>query len=130
MRRETSGKRHLLIVLCGAVMIFVLNSCRGLSEDRAIELVRLNYRQQNTMHGAGNWLLDTVEIHEISAIKDDSVTAYRVLAYTRGLYSLPVIEDAPRGFTEQFFDTVQFTARKANKIWMADDWVIIGSRHE
>jgi hypothetical protein len=27
-------------------------------------------------------------------------------------------------------DTLQFVARKSNKVWVADDWTIIGSRHE
>ena len=102
---------------------------KSLSDQRAIELVRLNYRQQSTTEGAGTWLIDTVEIYKMTKLKD-SVPSFAVTAFTRGLYKLPIIEDAPAGYTEKFFDTVQFVARQFNKVWLADDWVIIGSKHE
>ena len=82
------------------------------------------------MRGEGNWLLDSVVVDEIARLENDSLTAYRVVAHTTGLYELPVIEDVPAGYTERFFDTLQFIARKYDNVWMADDWTIIGSRHE
>jgi hypothetical protein len=113
------------------VALLFLSSCGPqLSEQRAIELVRLNYKQQNTTEGAGTWLIDSIAINNIEKIGLDSIGTYKVTAYVNGLYKLPVMEDAPQGYTEKFFDTVQFFARKSGKAWMADDWVIVGSRHE
>ena len=112
-----------------SVLLFC--SCaEKLDESRAIELIRLNYKQQSTTDGAGVWLLDTVVVDKMIRIKSDSVPTYQVTAQISGLYKLPNIEDAPAGYTERFFDTLQFVARKYNKVWMADDWTIIGSRHE
>ena len=82
------------------------------------------------MEGAGTWFVDSVVVDKITRIKKDSLIAFRVIAHTTGLYRLPVIEDAPSGYTERFRDTLQFIARKYDKVWMADDWTITGSRHE
>lgn len=113
-----------------AGVIFFYSCGSSLSDQRAIELIHLNYKQQSTTEGAGTWLLDSVVIDNILAIAKDSLPAYRVTAYTRGIYTLPVMENTPEGYSERFYDTLQFTARKNNKVWMADDWTIIGSRHE
>lgn len=102
----------------------------SLDEKRAIELIRLNYKQQNSIGGEGTWFLDSVVVDKITRTINDSLIAFRVIAHTSGLYKLPVIEDAPSGYTERFRDTLQFIARKYDKVWMADDWTIIGSRHE
>jgi hypothetical protein len=115
---------------CWFGTLFLLAACGNrLSDNRATELVRLNYRQQSLTEGAGSWLLDTVEIHSVVKIPD-TITQYKVTAYTRGIYSLPVIEDAPRGAREIFYDTVQFIARKTDKVWSTRSWTIVGSRHE
>lgn len=115
---------------CWFGTLFLLTACgEKLSDNRAIELVRLNYRQQSLTEGAGSWLLDTVEIHKVEKIPD-SLPQYKVTAYTRGIYSLPVIEDAPRGAREIFYDTIQFIARKTNQSWSARSWIVVGSRHE
>lgn len=82
------------------------------------------------MGGEGTWFLDSVVVDKITRTINDSLIAFRVIAHTSGLYKLPVIEDAPSGYTERFRDTLQFIARKYDKVWMADDWTIIGSRHE
>jgi len=126
------NNKFVRLFFVSAIITTFLASCNsGLKEDRASELVRLNYKQQNTMEGAGTWLIDSVIIHSISPVENDTAGSYRVVAYINGLYKLPVIEDAPQGYTESFFDTLQFIARKTpNKVWMADDWTIIGSRHE
>ena len=111
--------------------IFFCSSCSNkLSEERAIELIRLNYKQQSGMEGAGKWLLDSVEVGKITDIPGDSIIQYKVVAYTKGIYTLPVLEDTPEGYSELFYDTVQFIARQNGKVWMSDDWTIIGSRHE
>ena len=113
------------------LMIFIF-SCRGedLSELRAIELIRLNYKQQSTTDGAGKWLIDSIIVDKRIKLKDDSLLAYQVTARITGIYQVPVIEDAPNGYSEHFLDTLQFVARKYNNVWMADDWTIIGARHE
>ena len=111
--------------------VLLFYSCtEKLSDTRAIELIRLNYKQQSTTDGAGVWLLDTVVVDKMVRMESDSLPTYQVTAQISGLYKLPVIEDAPSGYTERFFDTLQFVARKYNKVWMAHDWTIIGSRHE
>ena len=111
--------------------VLLFYSCtEKLSDTRAIELIRLNYKQQSTTDGAGVWLLDTVVVDKMIRNKSDSQLTYQVTARVSGLYKLPVIEDAPAGYTERFFDTIQFVAHKYNKVWMAHDWTIIGSRHE
>ena len=126
-----NNKFAKLFFVSAIITIFLASCGSDLSEGRATELVNLNYKQQNTMEGAGTWLIDSVIIHSISRIEDDTAGGYRVVAYINGLYKLPVIEDAPQGYTESFFDTLQFVARKTpNNVWMADDWTIIGSRHE
>ncbi|MBC7850211.1 MAG: hypothetical protein H7Y31_10770 [Chitinophagaceae bacterium] len=117
-------------------LILVVSACLGVScgsgldKQRATELIRLNYKQQNTTEGAGTWLIDSVQIHEIERVKDDTLNNYRVLAYISGLFKLPVMEDAPQGYTERFYDTLQFFARKKKEVWTAHDWTIIGARHE
>ncbi len=113
------------------LIAIVFCSCgAALNDQRAIELVRLNYKQQSSIEGAGTWLLDSVVVDEVIKLKEDSLTAYKVVAHVTGLYKLPVMENTPSGYTERFADTLQFIARKFNKVWMADEWTIIGSRHE
>jgi hypothetical protein len=111
-------------------MIFIGSCGEKLSELRAIELIRLNYKQQSTMDGAGTWLIDSIIVDKTTRLKDDSMIAFKVTARITGIYQVPVIEDAPSGYSERFLDTLQFVARKSNKVWVADDWTIIGSRHE
>ena len=101
-----------------------------LEEKRAAELVRLNYRQQSTQEGAGNWLVDTVRIQSITKLPSDSIPQFRVIAIANGLYQFPLAEGTPSHYTETFLDTLQFVARKNGKIWLADDWTVIGSTNE
>lgn len=119
----------LFRVLLGFGTFFLFSCGTQLKEDRAIELIRLNYKQQNTTYGAGTWLLDSVLVDRIEAIKGDTA-CFLVTARINGLYKLPQIEDAPFGATERFWDTLQFNACLSGKIWKAKDWVIIGARHE
>lgn len=115
----------------GFGILFLLTACGAkLSDERAVELIRLNYRQQSTVEGAGKWLLDSVIIDQIENIPGDTSIKCKVLAHTTGLYRVPSIEDAPHGLTEAFSDTLTFVATKINKIWKAGDWVIVGARHE
>jgi len=110
------------------IALAVLASCTGKpSESRATELIRLNYRQQSLTAGEGKWLLDSIFIDKIDKIKGDT---FRIEARINGIYELPVIEDAPQGARENFHDTVEFKAWKQGKIWMAEDWLILGSSHE
>ncbi|MCP2936646.1 hypothetical protein NK983_28575, partial [Salmonella enterica subsp. enterica serovar Typhimurium] len=61
------------------VALLFLSSCGPqLSEQRAIELVRLNYKQQNTTEGAGTWLIDSIAINNIEKIGLDSIGTYKV----------------------------------------------------
>ena len=109
---------------------FFLGACGPeLKEDRAIELIRLNYKQQNSTEGAGTWLLDSVVVDHIDPLKTDSA-CFIVTARINGLYKLPQIEDAPFGATERFWDTLQFKACAFGKVWKASEFVIIGARHE
>ena len=117
-------------ILLLAVVILFYSCGTSLGDQRAIELIRLNYKQQSGMEGAGKWLLDSVEVGKITDIPGDSIIQYKVVAYTKGIYTLPVLEDTPEGYSELFYDTVQFIARQNGKVWMSDDWTIIGSRHE
>lgn len=110
------------------LLLFLVSCGPRLSEQRAIELIRLNYKQQNSTAGAGTWLLDTVIVDEKKKLPGDS--CYLVEAHISGLYKLPVMEDTPEGTMEKFHDTLQFKACKWGKIWKAYDWVIIGSTHE
>ncbi len=112
------------------MMIFICSCGEDLSELRAIELIRLNYKQQSTTDGAGTWLIDSIIVDKRTKLKEDSLLAYQVTARITGIYQVPVIEDAPSGYSERFLDTLQFVARKFKNVWMADDWTIIGSRHE
>ena len=112
------------------MMIFICSCGEKLSEVRAIELIRLNYKQQSTTDGAGTWLIDTIIVDKSIRLEDDSLLAFKVTARITGIYQVPLIEDAPAGYSERFLDTLQFVARKFNNVWMADDWTIIGSRHE
>ena len=116
-------------ILLGFGIFFLLSCGPKLKEDRAIELIRLNYKQQNNTEGAGTWLLDSVQIDKIEPIQTDSA-CYRVTARINGLYKLPQIEDAPFGATEKFWDTVQFKACPFGKAWKASEFVIVGARHE
>lgn len=110
------------------IALAVLASCTGKpSESRATELIRLNYRQQSLTAGEGKWLLDSIFIDKIDKIKGDT---FRIEARINGIYELPVIEDAPQGARENFHDTVEFKAWKQGTIWMAEDWLILGSSHE
>lgn len=122
-----TGSRFGIVFLS---VLFFCSCADTLSDARAIELIRLNYKQQNTTEGAGTWLIDSVNVFSKTTIKGDSVPAYKVTAYINGLYKVPVMEDAPQGYAEKFFDTLQFVARKFNKVWLADDWTIVGSKHE
>lgn len=111
------------------IILLFLSACGvSLSDERAIELVRLNYKQQNSIEGAGTWLLDTVIIAETKKLPGD--TCILVQANVSGLYKLPVMEDTPAETFERFKDTIQFKACKWGKIWKGDDWVIMGSTHE
>lgn len=119
--------------ISGSVLLLVLLSVScgtRLKDDRAAELVRLNYRQQNTLAGAGTWMLDSVSIASVNKIAADTLPSFQVLGYVSGIYKYPVIEDAPSGLMERFYDTVQFRASLRNKVWMASDFTILGSRHE
>lgn len=121
--------------LFGIGILFLITSlfsaCKEkLSENRAAELVRLNYRQQSTQEGAGNWLVDTVQIKSIVRIKSDSLEAFRVTAVANGLYQFPLAEGSPSRYTETFLDTLQFIARKKGKLWSADDWTVTGASNE
>jgi hypothetical protein len=112
-------------------MMICLCSCgEKLSELRTIELIRLNYKQLSTTKYAGTWLIDSIIVDKTIRLEDDSLLAYKVTARITGIYQVPVIEDAPSGYSERFLDTLQFVARKFNNVWMADDWTIIGSHHE
>lgn len=111
-----------------SIFLLALVACTGKpSESRATELIRLNYRQQSLTAGEGKWLLDSIFIDKVDKIKGDT---FRIEARINGIYELPVIEDAPQGAREQFHDTVEFKAWKQGKIWMAEDWLILGSSHE
>ena len=113
------------------LMICLFSSCgEKLSENRAAELVRLNYRQQSTQEGAGNWLVDTVQIKSIVRIKSDSLVAFKVTAIANGLYQFPLVEGSPSKYTETFLDTLQFIARRKGKLWSADDWTVTGASNE
>jgi hypothetical protein len=113
------------------LMLSLLSACaEKLTEKRAAELVRLNYRQQSTQEGAGNWLVDTVQIESIVRIKPDSLEVYRVIAIANGLYQFPLAEGSPSKYTETFLDTLQFIARKKGKLWSADDWTVTGASNE
>lgn len=113
------------------LMLSLFSACgEKLTEKRAAELVRLNYRQQSTQEGAGNWLVDTVEIKSIVRIKPDSLEAYRVIAVANGLYQFPLAEGSPSKYTESFLDTLQFIARKKGQLWSADDWTVTGASNE
>jgi len=112
------------------MMIFLCSCGEKLSELRTIELIRLNYKQLSTTKYAGTWLIDSIIVDKTIRLEDDSLLAYKVTARITGIYQVPVIEDAPSGYSERFLDTLQFVARKFNNVWMADDWTIIGSRHE
>jgi hypothetical protein len=120
--------RRITYYLLAAAGILIA-SCETLNEDRAIELVRLNYRQQSEMEGAGKWIVGSVSIINISKIPGDTLT-YAVVAAAEGFYRYDALEDTPEGYTEQFYDTVQFVARNIQKVWIADDWTVIGSKHE
>jgi len=112
--------------------ILVLIACTAkpeLEKLRAEELVRLNYKQQNNTDGAGHWTVYEVVIDSIIQTNKDTPT-FKVFAHTNGDYKLPEIEDHPGNYTEKFYDTLQFTARKSNNVWMATDWIILGARHE
>lgn len=100
-----------------------------LEKQRAEELVRLNYKQQNGVDGAGHWTVYEVFIDSIIPISKDTPT-FKVFAHTNGDYKLPQIEDHPGNYTEKFYDTLQFTARKSNNVWLASDWIVLGARHE
>ena len=100
-----------------------------LEKQRAEELVRLNYKQQNTTENAGHWTVYEVFIDSIIRVNKDT-SIYKVFARTNGDYKLPEIEDNPGNYTEKFYDTLQFTARKDDQFWMASDWIILGARHE
>lgn len=131
--KEPRSERFRTYTWPGIVFLIVvlMSSCADkLSDARAIELIRLNYKQQNSTEGAGTWLIDSVFVNNKLAMKGDTVPAFKVTAYISGIYKVPVIEDAPQGFSEKFYDTLQFVARKFNKVWMADDWTVIGSKHE
>lgn len=109
---------------------FFLSACGPRLEDnKVIELVRLNYKQQNTVSGAGTWLLDTVEIASKEKLAGDTAR-FKVVVYTRGLFRFPEIEDTPEGFMEKFHDTLQFEVESMGKIWKARRWVVLGSVHE
>ena len=123
------SSKLLFRILLGFGTFFLISCGPQLKEDRAIELIRLNYKQQNTTDGAGTWLLDSVLVDHIETIKGDTA-CFLVTARINGLYKLPQIEDAPFGATERFWDTLQFKACLSGKIWKAKDWVIIGARHE
>ena len=123
------SSKLLFRILLGFGTFFLFSCGPQLKEDRAIELIRLNYKQQNTTDGAGTWLLDSVLVDHIETIQGDTA-CYLVTARINGLYKLPQIEDAPFGATERFWDTLQFKACLSGKIWKAKDWVIIGARHE
>jgi len=112
------------------MMIFICSCGEKLSEVKAIELIRLNYKQLSTTEHAGKWLIDSIIVDKRIKLEDDSMVAYTVTARITGIYQVPVIEDAPEGYSERFLDTLQFVARKFNNVWMADNWTIIGSRHE
>lgn len=112
--------------------LLILIACsekNGLEKQRAEELVRLNYKQQNGVDGAGHWTVYEVFIDSIIRINKDT-PVYKIFAHTNGDYKLPEIEDHPGNYIEKFYDTLQFTARKSNNVWLASDWIILGARHE
>ncbi|MBL0133596.1 MAG: hypothetical protein IPP79_06130 [Chitinophagaceae bacterium] len=102
---------HLPSVPVIVLLVLFFSACgANLSDERAIELVRLNYKQQNSIEGAGTWLLDTVIIAETKKLPGD--TCILVQANVSGLYKLPVMEDTPAETFERFKDTIQFKACK------------------
>lgn len=119
----------LFRILLGFGTFFLVACGPALKEDRAIELIRLNYKQQNNTEGAGTWLLDSVVVDHIEPLETDS-GCFIVVAHINGLYKLPQIEDAPFGATERFWDTLQFKACAIGKGWKASSFVIMGARHE
>ena len=103
------------------------NTAPAIDDEKAQELVRLNYRQQNQA-GEGKWTILTISVDSIREIKKDA-PIFNVFARVNGLYR-SAMADTSQQYTEQFYDTLQFTARKVNKVWMANEWTVLGSRHE
>lgn len=113
------------------VSIFLVSACgERLTKQRAAELVRLNYKQQNSLKGEGKWLVDTVLVKSINKLKADSVEAYTVIAIANGLFQFPFVEGSTGNYTQSFIDTLQFVAKRKGNLWMADEWTIIGGSNE
>src|SRR4030095_11577242 len=85
------------------------NTSPALDDEKAQELVKLNYRQQNQA-GAGMWTVLTVSVDSIRQVRKDTAV-FNVFARVNGLYR-SAMADSSQQFTEQFYDTLQFTARK------------------
>ncbi|MBY0535321.1 MAG: hypothetical protein K2P88_05665 [Chitinophagaceae bacterium] len=124
MKQFYTGFRILLIF-----GTFLVSCGNRLTDEKAMELIRLNYKQQSITEGAGIWLIDTVQIDQMKKLSSDT-PKYAIKAFVSGLYRVPSIEDAPSGLTEHFYDTLSFHAVLRGKVWSAKQWVIIGSRHE
>lgn len=99
--------------------LFFLSACQSLSDDKAMELVRLKYRQQNTTPGEGKWLTDSILIERIDRIGKDS---FSVKATVSGLYQLAVLEGTPSNPLTPFHDSLHFMAVRKGKVWLAKRW--------
>ena len=101
--------------------LFFLSSCQTLSNEKAMELVRLKYRQQSTTPGEGKWLTDSISIERIDRIGEDS---FSVKATVSGLYQLPALEGTPVNPLAPFHDSLRFMAVRNGKVWLAKRWLL------
>lgn len=125
-RRQFFSKSWIVVL-----SIFLVSACgERLTEQRAVELVRLNYKQQNSLKGEGKWIVDTVQVKSINKLKTDTIEVYMVIAIANGLFQFPLVEGSTGNYTQSFIDTLQFVAKKKGNLWMADDWTIIGGSNE
>lgn len=115
-------KRIQLFLFLGMAGLWV--ACNELNEQRATELIRLKYRQQNTTAGGGQWLLDSIQV--VNILKGPGDT-FQVEAITNGLVQLPAPTPTSLYPNATFRDTLRFNAWKAQKVWVARNWVITGS---
>lgn len=117
---------NVLIKTTLILLLFAVSCTNNqLGNEKAEELVRLNYRQQNITPNEGTWMLKEIVVDSIQ----NAGERFSVVVHTSGFYRPPLV-DSSEQYGETFYDTLQFTATKSGKVWMARDWTIIGSRHE
>lgn len=101
----------------------------ALTDEKVEELVRLHYRQQGLVQGAGKWQPDSIVVIAREPLSSPDPSC-RVKVFVTGFYAYPVLEGSPSSLRDRFADSLEFQAIPSGKKWLAKRFQVTFSRLE